>query len=612
MQTAALAVRRPTLARAARGTHRPATVAVGRLTTTGENMSWLAAKAEELLQSADKVAGAEIHRVKERAGILKTPAVGAADEEASAEPPPMVVLSQAAAALLAPDEREQLLASGTATIEAAESSDVPATPAAGAAASEASDGDDAAQLAQARRLRAAEWSALQQELQILSMHGRRLQSRLTVCAAQLTQARAAEAEARRQLEEADEARATAEHAAFEARGSVGEQRDASDARVSAAEAKAAAAERNATEQEALAQSVQEELALARQELSRADEAATLHAATLASVRLELSNEREEAAQGQHVAAERLRSAEEHNHELHARNQALSSAVAEEARTRERATPAKEAAATMERLEAELMRARQERSASIEEGQQRVRQMDELAADLAAAQRQTDEAMAARAAAERALATAQRDARTESDARAAAAPPPQARAAASGGPDPAAARAAAALAERDQRLERLLSERTALKFQLEAETNRRAAVERQLASGAPAVRIDMGGGGGEARSALLGSGRANNQREAAASRFISRLLEAQVRHPPPWLVQTASAADDLSELVDRVALTAGRHLRLHRALRLAAVGYVLMVHMWILILLWHMIPSMPEPPARAATTAKHILSPGQRM
>ena len=59
-------------------------------------MSWLAAKAEELLQSADKAAGAEIHKVKERAeraGILRTPAPGTVDEEASAEPPPIVVLS---------------------------------------------------------------------------------------------------------------------------------------------------------------------------------------------------------------------------------------------------------------------------------------------------------------------------------------------------------------------------------------------------------------------------------------------------------------------------------------------------------------------------------------
>ena len=41
----------------------------------------------------------------------------------------------------------------------------------------------------------AEFSALQQELQILSMHGKKMQSRLSACAAQLKEARAAEAEA---------------------------------------------------------------------------------------------------------------------------------------------------------------------------------------------------------------------------------------------------------------------------------------------------------------------------------------------------------------------------------------------------------------------------------
>ena len=89
-------------------------------------MSWLAsqmAKAEELLQSADKKAGQEIHKVKERAaelGINLTPAVGAPSEESASEQATVVVLSQAAAALLDAEERERILSSGTATIEADE------------------------------------------------------------------------------------------------------------------------------------------------------------------------------------------------------------------------------------------------------------------------------------------------------------------------------------------------------------------------------------------------------------------------------------------------------------------------------------------------------------
>ena len=97
-------------------------------------MSWslssLADRAESLLQSADKRANEEIEKVKERAGILKTPAVAGEDQGGDGEEP-VVVLSKAVAVLLSPEERSALLDSGTATIEGdGVASEPPSTPAA--------------------------------------------------------------------------------------------------------------------------------------------------------------------------------------------------------------------------------------------------------------------------------------------------------------------------------------------------------------------------------------------------------------------------------------------------------------------------------------------------
>ena len=91
-----------------------------------------------------------------------------------------------------------------------------------------------------------------------------------------------------------------------------------------------------------------------------------------------------------------------------------------------------------------------------------------------------------------------------------------------------------------------------------------------------------------------SGRSRGGEGSVPSRQLTRLLQTNVRNPRPQLVQAANAADDLLDLLDRTALTAGRHLRVHRALRLGAVGYLIMLHAWILILLLHMMPSVPEP------------------
>ena len=86
--------------------------------------------------------------------------------------------------------------------------------------------------------------------------------------------------------------------------------------------------------------------------------------------------------------------------------------------------------------------------------------------------------------------------------------------------------------------------------------------------------------------------------SAPPRHIRRLLTSQVRHPRPELLQAAEVADDVLEGVDRVTLASGRHLRRHRALRLGAVGYLLLLHGWVVVLLIHLMPSMPVVEPRA--------------
>ena len=77
-------------------------------------MNWLD-KATQLLNSVDSAAGERIKEVKEATGI-HTPAVAPVDQGASSSSDVIVVLSAAAAALLEPEDRERLIASGTARI----------------------------------------------------------------------------------------------------------------------------------------------------------------------------------------------------------------------------------------------------------------------------------------------------------------------------------------------------------------------------------------------------------------------------------------------------------------------------------------------------------------
>ena len=179
----------------------------------------LAASAGELLEKADKRAGEVTEKVKERAG-LPTPSRSSREDESEGV---FVPVSSAAASLLDEAERDQWVQQ-------------PGRPSAGAAPSREDAGEgaeeeggasgqaegepaEAAELdewVQQRKARRGEWVALQQELQILSMHGKKLQARLTACAAQLAQARHTEQQLRRQLQEAEEGRRAAEEPLREA------------------------------------------------------------------------------------------------------------------------------------------------------------------------------------------------------------------------------------------------------------------------------------------------------------------------------------------------------------------------------------------------------------
>lgn len=594
-------------------------------------MSWLAAKAEELLNTADKKAGERIERVKEATGIPRTPAVGE-DESGPGEGPAIVVLSAAAAALLDPEERERLVSFGTARV-ADDTEAPPETPSA-ASYSAVADGDGpsgddgtsrevtaAARQQQQRRLRVAEWSALQQELQILSMHGRKLQTRLTACAAQLTQARAAEAAAKKELQRASSARSAAEMAASEARGTVEEQLSAAEARVQAAEARAASAERARGEADESAVALQEEIALARAEIARAEDAASMQTAALGSVRLELSSEREQAAQAARVSSNRIRAAEELNEELQRTNEQLSSAVAESARASGKSTvAAADSSAAVARLEAELQREVAARTAAARQEAELVARRRAAEDEAALARLERDKAVEECANAKRALDASRQQLQL---------PPqsphtvprtqgqlglersPQAGAAAvdgraeSGLGDAAEseARAAAALAERSATIERLIAERAALKLKLETEGARRITAERQQQQMQQQIqqaahRIDMPGSGGST---------SNHRKDSAGPppRHVTRWLTSAVPRPRPELLKAANVADDVAEVLDRAALTAGRHLRMHRPLRLGAMCYLALLHCWLLVLLMHMAPTL-EPHRHSG------VPPGARM
>lgn len=537
--------------------------------------------ASEFLEKADKKAGEKIEKVKERAGLPI--ARGAAEDEDGM----VVPVSSAAASLLGDAERDMWLresgrpapqaADVSAGAEAEASGGGSGVGMAGASSEAAEEGDGGSarleaesaggdEWSQQHRARQAEWVALQQELQILTMHGKKLQARLTACAGQLAQARQSEQLLRRQLQEAEGGRRAAEEPLREA------------------EARAKRAEEALGGEGAQAERLRAELAAATEEAARAKQAAQLHEQSLAAVRQEhLSDVR--SAQGSAAAlGERLQAAEAREAELRRSQQELAGALGERTRQlEERGGAAARAEAAMGRLEAQLARevALREGAAATEA---RLRaQADGLKQEALAACKQCEEAEAARSAAERQLAQARQEAHEAAQAHQARLAQEATRAAtrASGGSDAAAA-AAAQLSDKVRQIEQLMSERAALRVQLEAEAERRKSLERaaaQRAAGDAPLRIDMPGRhtSGEARG------------EAARLRPFSRLLTAKVARPHPGLLQAAEVGDDVAHLLDLATLHAGRFLRRHHAVRLGLAAYALLLHFWLFVVLMHMAP-----------------------
>lgn len=536
----------------------------------------LAASAGELLEKADKRAGEVTEKVKERAG-LPTPSRSSREDDNEGV---FVPVSSAAASLLDEAERDLWLRQPGRPAPAAAATPSRETPAlqdagegvgeeggaSGQTEGESAEATEVDEWVQQRKARQGEWVALQQELQILSMHGKKLQARLTACAAQLTQARQAEQLLRRQLQESEGGRRAAEEPLREA------------------ELRARRAEEALGGEGAQGERLRADLAAAAEEAARAKAALALQEHSLAAARQEqLSDER--SARGVAGAlGERLQATEAREEALRRSQQELAGALGERTRElEERSGAAARAEAALARLEGSLARetALREGAAAAEA---RLREQAEgLKAEAQAACRECEEAEAARGAAERQLAQARQEAREAEEAAAARLAREQSRAAgrASGGSEAATA-AAAQLGEKVRQVETLMSERAALRVQLEAEQGRRKGLERaaaQRAAEAP-MRIDMPAG--EERPLRRGG-------EGTRLRPFTRLVTAKVPAPAPALLQAAEVGDDLAHLLDLATLHAGRFLRRHHAVRLGLGAYTLLLHVWLFVVIMHMVP-----------------------
>jgi chromosome segregation ATPase len=539
----------------------------------------LAASAGELLEKADKRAGEVTEKVKERAG-LPTPSRAAREDNDEGV---FVPVSSAAASLLDEAERGLWLRqpgrpAPTAEASATPSRETPALQDAGEAVEEEGGGAsgqaegepaEAAEVdewVQQRKARQGEWAALQQELQILTMHGKKLQARLTACAAQLTQARQAEQQLRRQLQESEGGRRAAEEPLREA------------------ELRARRAEEALGGEGAQGERLRADLAAAAAEAAQAKAALALQEHSLAAVRQEqLSDER--SARGVAGAlGERLQATEAREEAIRRSQQELAGALGERTRElEERSGAAARAEAALARLEGSLARETALREGAAAAEARLREQAEALKAEAQAACRECEEAEAARGAAERQLAQARQEAREAEEAAAARFAREQSRAAgrASGGSEAAAA-AAAQLGEKVRQVETLMSERAALRVQLEAEQGRRKGLERaaaQRAADAP-MRIDVPAG--EERPLRRGG-------EGTRLRPFTRLVTAKVPAPAPALLQAAEVGDDLAHLLDLATLHAGRFLRRHHAVRLGLGAYTLLLHVWLFVVIMHMVP-----------------------
>lgn len=167
------------------------------------------------------------------------------------------------------------------------------------------------------------------------------------------------------------------------------------------------------------------------------------------------------------------------------------------------------------------------------------------------------------------------------------------------PAGASAESSSALASQALQLEQLMSERAALRFQLEAESFRRRNLEKALANQMPSstlagVRIDVPATGGRRGGSGLPIG--------GGSRFFSGAVDAHTsrtgKAPHPATIVAAATLDDAIEALDGLASRAGRMLRGAPLARAGVVTYAIGIHVWLFLVPFVQLLSMPNTRAHA--------------
>ena len=560
-------------------------------------------KATNLLEQADQKAGDKISVVKERAGLQSTPARTPGGSKKAETPQ----ISAAAASLLGAAEREAfgLSADGApppATPEAAADAEAGGSSDAAAADTDADDGDGlGAEAAQQRRARQAEWTALQQELQILLMHSKKLHGRLQGSAAALERSRAAEASLRAKLDAALAAQRKAEEAAAAAKGETGVQSTKYEEAAAEADGRVRAARDAAAELEAKLKAAEAEAAAAREAKAAAEAAAATQSAAAAQTNDDnaaelLSLQNELGARSEQLAVASAREAE-----LLATNQALSAELGERSRAADgRSADAAKAEAAAAAAVAAIGKERAAREASVAAQAKLQARVEALQAEAVASHREREEAEAARGAAERELALLRAAPPPAAPAEAAVVASGAAAVVASGEAAVAEAVAAAQAASAGQaadlakQVEGLMSERAALRFQVESEGARRRTLEKQLAQAhaatpAPSTRIDM-----PTTPLLETPGGGRRKGDTPRLRLCTRLLAAAAPAARTEVVRIAEGLDDVLTVVDHATLRVGRLLLHNPMARLGAAAYATLVHLWLLVVIFSVTPLAPRP------------------
>lgn len=532
---------------------------------------WLA-KAEQLLEKADRKAGEKIEKVKERVGLQR--ATTDIDEQDDS-----FQISAAAMALLEKSKKSlQSAMDGTEAVhESRGNFPVKHLHVEGSnSALEADEGHTSAEpdAYQHRRARLAEWEALGQEIQILNEHGRKIQQRLAASATALDRSKAAEALARSQLQDALAASATLQKAKANAEQAADAVRDAMQVALASAETRRVHLEELVATLEQQVKQLQQELLVARKNEDVLTEWKQLHAESLAAVEQAAAMEQESAERREAALLARAVAAERREADLTARNQELAAALGGGARQVEAsAQVACAAQITVAKLEADLARVCQQRDAALAAEKEMEICLSSAREELAISSKERDEARLAGIATERTMIELrerledcqaqllEKSTRRVTDDRENIA---------------ANNESAEKLAERDTTILKLIRDHETLKRQLDEEVQRRVELETLQAANKDALRIDMPS--------------VHNKKELTAGKLptMRDLLRARDAQSRP-LLQVAYVVDDITQLVDRASLQICHVLRKFAGIRLAVTAYLMLLHVWLFFLLMHMAP-----------------------